>query len=272
MNWLKKNKKTGSIILIVLSLVCILGFSFRNFGESTVPGSAVQQIAATVQGVFGKAGDSISGTFEGIFKFRTIQDENKKLKEENSILRKENTALLLSKAELEELTILSEALNYSGVAERNGLLTAEVIAMDGSNWFNIFTINAGAEAGIENDDVVVNGVGLVGRVMGTGEGWSKVIGIIDESNKVSFKIQRDMNLIGIVQGDGSGGLKGFMLDGKASVIEGDVLITTNIGIYPEGIVIGKISKIEFDNDTQLKNVTITPEVDFKSIQKVAVIR
>ena len=270
MNWLKKNKKIGSMILLVVGLSIALGFSFMNFGKSSTPGVAVQQGVATAQGPFAKLADGITGTFTGIFKFRVIQKENEQLKAENSILRKENTDLMLNKAELEELRVLSEALQYSGVAGSE-IVTSDVIATDGSNWFNIFTINSGTEMGIAIDDVVVNGVGLVGRIIDTGEGWSKVIGIIDESNKVSFKVLRDTTLIGIVKGDGSGGLKGFMLDGKASVIEGDVLVTTNIGIYPEGIEIGKISKIEFDNDTQLKNVMITPAVDFKSIQKVAVI-
>lgn len=271
MKWTNKNKKIGSIILIVLSLSIILGFSFKTFGKNSPPGGFIQKSAATVQEPLAAVANGISNTFGGIFKFKYIMEENEKLKAENSILRKENTSLVLSQADLAELRALSEALNYSGVAERDGVVSSDVIAMDGSNWFNIFTINSGTEMGIEKDDVVVNGVGLIGRIIDTGDGWSKVIGIIDESNKVSFKILRDSSLIGIVQGDGASGLKGFMLDGKASVIEGDVLITTNIGIYPEGIEIGKISKVKFDNDTQLKNVTITPTVNFKNIQKVAVI-
>ena len=103
------------------------------------------------------------------------------------------------------------------------------------------------------------------------DGWAKVIGIIDESNKVSFKVLRDQNTLGIVHGEGIGGLNGYMLDGRASIIEGDMLVTTNIGIYPEGIEIGIIKKISFDNDTQLKNISVEPVVDFNSVQKVAVI-
>jgi rod shape-determining protein MreC len=151
------------------------------------------------------------------------------------------------------------------------MVAADVISMDGSNWFNLFTINRGSESGIENDAIVVTGEGLVGRVLETGQGWSKVIGIIDESNKVSFKVLRDPALLGVLHGDGLAELSDYMLDGKASIIEGDLLVTTSIGMYPEGIEIGVIKEIQFDNDTQLKNVTIEPVVNFKNIQKVAVI-
>lgn len=271
MKWPKNNKKAVALILSILLLSIILLVSYKNFGESSAAGGSIQQSVATVQGPLSKVSNGILNGLRGIFEFRVVVEENDKLKEENSILRKENAGLLLKKAELEELGILSQSLNYDGVPERNNIVAADVIAMDGSNWFNIFTINVGTESGIEKDDVVVNGVGLVGKIIDSGKGWSKVIGIIDESSKVSFKVLRDDTLIGIVKGDGASGLAGFMLDGKASVIEGDILITTNIGIYPQGIEIGKISKVEFDNDTQLKNVTITPTVNFKNIQRVAVI-
>lgn len=267
----KNNKKTVGLILSILILSVILLLSYKNFGEGSVASGFIQQGAATVQGPLSKVSDGISNGLRGIFKFSHVVEENDRLKEENSILRKENALLLLNQAELEELRSLSLVLNYDGVSERNKVVTGNVIAMDGSKWFNIFTINIGTESGIEKDDTVVNGVGLVGKIINSGEGWSKVIGIIDESSKVSFKVLRDDTLIGIVKGDGASGLEGFMLDGKASVIEGDILITTNIGIYPQGIEIGKVSKVEFDNDTQLKNVTITPSVDFKNIQRVAVI-
>ncbi len=267
----KNNKRTLILVLSILVLSIILLLSYKNFGESSGVGGVIQQSVATVQEPLTKVSDGIANGLRGIFKFKDVVAENDKLREENSVLRKENVDLVLNKAELEELTILSKALNYVGVPERKTVVAADVIAMDGSKWFNIFTINVGTESGIEKDDVVVNGLGLVGKIIDSGEGWSKVIGIIDESNKVSFKVLRDDTLIGIVKGDGASGLEGFMLDGKASVIEGDILVTTNIGIYPQGIEIGKISKVEFDNDTQLKNVTIIPAVNFKNIQRVAVI-
>ena len=80
-----------------------------------------------------------------------------------------------------------------------------------------------------------------------------------------------MTYLGVLQGDGKSGLTGFMLDDKAQVIEGDELITSGMGIYPEGINIGKIESVKMDRNTLLKTVKIAPSVTFKNLSKVMVL-
>ncbi|MDD3168092.1 MAG: rod shape-determining protein MreC, partial [Eubacteriales bacterium] len=177
----------------------------------------------------------------------------------------------LTEAELAELQNLSNILGYENVTPYYNYVTADVVAMDGSNWFNLFTINAGTKDGLYKDAVVINGDGLIGRVLEVGSDWAKVISVIDESNSVSFKVFRDMQLLGILSGDGKGSLKGYMIDTEAAVIEGDILITSGIGMYPEGIPIGKVKKVEWNNDTLLKTVTIEPSAYFKNLHRVTVL-
>ena len=62
-----------------------------------------------------------------------------------------------------------------------------------------------------------------------------------------------------------------MLDEDASVIEGDVLITSGMELYPQGIPVGKIGKVTWDNDALLRTVAVEPAVNFTNIQKVTVI-
>ena len=42
-------------------------------------------------------------------------------------------------------------------------------------------------------------------------------------------------------------------------------------LYPEGIVIGRVSSITVDEDTMLVNLTVEPAASFKNIQTVTVI-
>src|SRR5665648_796367 len=111
MKWPKNNKKTVALVLSVLLISIILLLSYKNFGESSPVGGFIQQSVATVQGPLSKVSNGISYGLRGIFNFRDVVEENDKLKDENSNLRKENVGLLLKKAELEELEILSQALN-----------------------------------------------------------------------------------------------------------------------------------------------------------------
>ena len=44
-----------------------------------------------------------------------------------------------------------------------------------------------------------------------------------------------------------------------------------MGIYPEGINIGKIESVKMDRNTLLKTVKIAPSVTFKNLSKVMVL-
>ena len=127
------------------------------------------------------------------------------------------------------------------------------------------------EAGIETGDVVICGDGLVGKISRVGEGWAQVVSVIDDGTKVSFMAVRDRKLLGVVEGNYQGKINGYMLKGDATVAEGDILITSGMGTYPEGLEIGIIQSITYNSDTLLKEITVEPAVDFRSLKKVAVI-
>ena len=271
MKWFREHKKATIIASILAVLLIITIVSFVYPGSDSWLGKKVQSGLAFLQEPVNSAGNGVSSAFKGIFRFRSIMAENEELKEEIADLERELMEQSLSAADLEELRALSEVLNYTDISTSYRWVTADVIAMDGSQWFNIFTINAGSDQGLQKDAVVLNGDGLIGKIYEVGPGWSKVISVIDENNHVSFRANRDLNLLGILSGDGKGGLTGYMLDPEASIIEGDVLITSGMELYPEGIVIGKVSKVEWNTDSLRKNVKIEPAVYFKNISKVTVV-
>ena len=271
MNWLREHKILTMILSIFFVLIIIIVISYSNIGNSTALGRGVQKVVTMVQGPVSSAGNGVKTGVKGIFQFRAIMQENEELKQQIADLNREIIQNKLTEAELAELRNLSNVLGYENVSSNYSFVTADVIAMDGSNWFNLFTINAGSEDGIYKDAVVINGDGLIGRVLEVGTDWSKVVSVIDETNSVSFKVFRDMQLLGILSGDGKGSLAGYMIDPEAAVIDGDILITSGMGMYPEGIPIGKVKKVVWNNDTLLKTISIEPSAYFKNLQKVTVL-
>lgn len=271
MNWLREHKVLTVILSVFLALAIVIVVSYQNIGNTTALGRGIDKVFALVQGPVSNAGNGVKSGLKGIFQFRSILKENEELRNQIADLNRQLIQAKLTDSELAELRSLSNILGYENVAPNYNYVTADVVAMDGSNWFNLFTINAGTDDGIYKDAVVINGDGLIGRVLETGSDWAKVISVIDESNSVSFKVFRDLKLLGILTGDGKGGLEGYMIDPEAAVIEGDVLVTSGMGIYPEGIPIGKVKKVEWNNDTLLKTVTIEPSAYFKNLQKVTVL-
>lgn len=271
MKWIKSHKLISFLLAIILLCLVILTGSLVTDGGGNPVANFANRVFSVVEKPFAKIGGGISDNVAGIFSYKELQKENEKLEEENEKLRQQLTATALSANELQELKQLSDVLNYKGISGSEDLVSAKIITMDGTNWMSAFTINEGTESGISEGDIVVSGQGLVGRVGSVGKGWAKVRAIIDESSKITFKVSGNLQMMGVVEGGIDGRLSGFMLDADAKVSEGDKLQTSGIGVFPEGLEIGKITKVKYDSDRQLQTVEIKPSVDFNAMQKVSVI-
>ena len=271
--WLKEHAVISILVAVALALVILLVSSFLHLGNSTSVGKFFIRIVTSIQEPISNLTTNVSNGFRNLFSLRSIASENEALREEVAELKQELILQQFSEQELEELRQLSQVLNYTSVQNSRSYVTGDVIAMDSSNWFNIFTINVGTEQGVQKDAMVINGDGLVGRVYEAGKDWAKVISVIDETNNVSFQVFRDSSesYLGVLTGDGMGGLRGYMLDNDASVIEGDTVLTSGIGIYPQGVVIGRISEVVVNTDSLLKEIILETSVDFKNVQKVMVL-
>ncbi len=271
MNWIKNHKLISFLIGVIFISLTILIVSVASSGQGNPISRALNSVYTAIERPISAVAGSISENVAGIFSYRQLQEENARLKEENQALQQQVTSLTLSANELKELKNLSKVLNYKGVVGTSDLVSGDVISMDGTNWMNIFTINIGKDDGVQVDNIVLCGEGLVGRVHSVGDGWAKVTAIIDESSKVSFKLAGNLQVIGIVEASSDGVLTGYMLDSEAKISEGDEIITSGMGVYPAGIKIGKITKVKYDSDEQLLKVEIKPAVEFESLQKVSVI-
>jgi len=271
MKWIKNHKIISVIIAVLILSAGMMIASIASGGAGNGATGAAGTVITTIERPFSAAAGAIYSNISGILSYKDLQKENDQLQSENEKLKQELINMKLTNNELTELKSLSKALNYKGISGSSDIVSGDVISMDGTNWMNIFTIDVGTESGIKTGDVVYCGDGLVGRVQSCGKNWSKVVSIIDENSKVSFKVSGNLQLIGVVEGSSDGTLSGFMLDSKAKVAEGDRIITSGMGIYPAGIEIGKVTKVKYDSDEQLEKVNIKPSVSFATLQKVSVI-
>lgn len=271
MKWIKRHSKPVAIISIIIILIIVISVSFRfdfnNFGPSATMQKAFSFVSAPINMV----GNYVTNSVKGIFSVNKVQQENEELKEKIITLNRELLEVKLSQTELIELRSLSESLNYLKSIPEYKYITAEVMSQDGTNWFSIFTINVGTSNSIKLDSIVICGDGLIGRVIEVGTRWAKVITILDEASSVSFRVSRDIDITGVISGNGKGGIEGYLINSESEVMQGDIIITSGIGIFPEGIIIGKISEVISDNDKLLKTMKIESNVDFKSLQRVTVI-
>lgn len=269
MRWIREHKLFTAVLSVVIALL-ILIFSAYASGSGLNIGNGFRGVIAVVQKPFAYVGGGIKNAYNGIFNYKKLQEENEKLQEENEKLKKENNENAIRGDELARLEALYEYLQSEPFRESEAV-AADIIAVDNSLTVHEFTVDVGKNKGIEAGNMVVDYNGIVGIVSQVDNTTAKVSSVLDTSFKMSFIAKKNTDILGILKGDGDR-LSGYLLNEKSNVTEGDILLTSGRGSLPKGIAIGKVSKVEFDNDKQLKVLEVKPTSQFKSMQKVAIIK
>lgn len=181
-------------------------------------------------------------------------------------------------AELQrEIQELKEINGLSSTLTEFDSVTALVLNRNRMYWFNTITINLGSDAGIEEDMAVISGEGLIGRVQKVSKTTSeiKLITTNDINSKISVTIQSaDDTIYGIMSGyDNQENLLEISSTNKnIENLEGSKVYTSGMGgIFPSGILIGEVFKIEEDKYDVSKTIKVTPASDFSNFRFVKVL-
>lgn len=268
------NERYKKVIITVVGIILILlmVISFGGRDRITVIESQLGSIFIPVQRFLTNIGNYIDEKTEPIINVLNYKELNEDLTKENEFLKEQIVGLTMSQKELNELKQLKSALKYVDNSQLDSIVSANVIAKDIGNWYNMFTIDVGYEQGITKNSTVVNGNGLVGLVYEVGEKWSKVIAIIDHKSSVGFEMMRvSDDYVGTLSGTTNYELIGELFDPKANVVVDEYIVTSGLGMYPKGILVGQIYEVIEDRDQLLKRIKVMPVVDFKKIDKIMVI-
>lgn len=203
----------------------------------------------------------------------------KEFKKENELLKKENQELQAKVKDVSEYITenerLKKLLDIDNEFSEYKTTAARVVAYEPDNWFSYITIDKGTSSGIKESDPVITAEGLLGQVTDVGKNWAKISTIINSESSAGVRIVRNGE-IGILEGDvklsKSNKSKLGYLSSNASIISGDILETSGLGgIYPPGIMVGKVSEIRKNNMGRLDYATVEPFVDFDNLHEVIVI-
>jgi len=269
-----KHKAAVGLVVLVIILGIAVGILNAAKSDTTVFENAVNIVVTPVQKLFTSIGRDVSGFFGYFSNVDKLQNEIENLKTENAELKKEINENESSKLENEQLRQL---LNMKKSTMEFELEAASVIARNPSNWYNTFTIDKGAADGIAlNQPVVAAGNSLVGRISEVGTTWATVAVVSDSEHSAGAQVVRSGEY-GICEGDSGlaadGNLRLSFVSKNANIIVGDTVITSGLGgIYPKGLVIGKIQKIRPDIQGISQYAVISPEADIKNLCAVFVIK
>ena len=269
--------KTGLFIIIATVIIAIIIGIFA--ATSTVRKASVAEnitgsVAEPGQIAVTETGGLLSRIASYFGNIKALRQENEKLKLENIELDKKIRDYQSMEKENYELRTMLDMIETETKLD---LVAVKVIAKDPSNWYSSFTINKGTNDGIEkNQPVLTANRELIGRVYKVGNGWAEVITVLDPESGIGSMIERTKD-IGVIEGDFSLRMKGLCrlgyLGKDAEVSVGDYVETSGMGgIYPKGLLIGKVTEVYEDTATMSQYASVEPIVNFGRLNEIFVLK
>ena len=272
----KKYVFIGVVILIIILLI-IFSFTLKEDRKLNPVESFLRDTLSYAEKIVTYPFSYITTKTREYNKLKDVNEENDIL--ETSLDRID--AIETENVELRrQIDALKNELNIDYTLTDYEYLNATVTSRSVGYWYNTITINKGSYNGIKKDMVVINGKGLIGRVIKTSTFTSDVrlITTSETNNKISVHISNgDNNLYGLINNyDYSKNL--LEVEGISNTKDvdiGDFVYTSGLGgIFPSGILIGSVSEITTDSYdlANTKIIKVKPSADFSNINYVSVLK
>lgn len=188
-----------------------------------------------------------------------------------------NSLIAENKNKDDEIEKLKKQLDLNKILSDKVLVNATIVNRNIDYWYDEVTIDKGKSSGVKKNMAVVNSDGLVGKVTAASNYYSTVRLLANEniSDKISVKVQvQDGYVYGLISKYDSK-LNTYTVEGisenKTIDIGADV-VTTGMGDYPSGLLIGRVKDLNTDNFDLSKVLIVTPTVDFNNIDYVTVLK
>lgn len=260
------------VIATVLIIVVISVFSSAERETSFVENTGGGLIASAQSGT-SKTGNWFLNIANYFGSIKSLREENEKLKNENTNLQKEIRDMQGLESENTELRKMVKLMKQQ---PNLTLVAATVSAKDPSNWYSTFTINRGSDDGIKINQPIVNANReLVGQVSRVGDDFAEVITVLDTRSSIGVSIERSKE-IGILEGDSelrfSEKCRLNYIARDTDIKTGDFVETSGLGgVFPKGLVIGKITDVYDETSTMSKVAIVEPLADISKVNEVFVI-
>lgn len=245
----------------VLTLLLILGIFLAGLPRSDVSRFAHDLIA------YGN--EAVLETFDWAFELAYLARENADLRRRNAELSLENTQLKEAERQNERLRSL---LEFEAQEEREILLGAEVVGWGDGRRTNTVTISAGAAEGVERYMAVVTSEGLVGRIDRLPGPHHAIVSLLnDPANAVAAVVARtrEQGYFQFVEEEG----RLHQVLQSADVMVGDRVLSSGLGgVYPEGLLIGRVTEVTDDPDGVTRRVVVEPAAALDRLEEVFVLR
>ncbi len=245
------------LFFAILQVICLLSYvQYLSF-----PKSQFFTSASSIGGEFYSMKYAVAQHFE-------LENSNLKLQKENIYLRKR---LIKNLYQVDRNLFKIKDTSFE---QQYNYIPASVINSTTGKMNNYFTINIGDMQGVKRGMGVFSSDGVVGIIHNTSKHYSVVKSVLTQDINIDVLIQ-PIGLYGFLKWDGKDPTRGTI-----SGISNDLRIKKwskvytrgGSGIFPKGILVGRVEKLAPVEGKPLWDVVIKFSQDFRSIDRVYVIK
>jgi rod shape-determining protein MreC len=277
------NKRLILLLVSIIVLVALIGFSMKKDRELSWPEQFLQDTVSVFQSIFHKPALYVSDFFENVNDLKNTYEENELLKSRLDEYMQLETDLQVYKLENEKL--MAELGNVANLRKYNPIFST-VIGRNPDRWYDYVSIDKGAQDGVEPNMAVVTAQGLIGKVKSISQFTSteQLLSATDLENRISAEVLPLENkenetdtknngemVMGLIEGydEEKGALLLRRIKSDVQLVEGQKVITSGKGeVFPEGIPVGEIIEIEPDSYGLEQMAYVKPAANFYDVDRV----
>jgi rod shape-determining protein MreC len=274
-----RRRRAVLAVLVALSIALLTAY----FGESTSGGlHSVQrgfmEVLAPMQEGASRALKPARDLGGWIGDVVDAKSENKRLRNQVEDLRARLARAETAQRDANELRALAGFNRSDLFPEGFSKVAARVIGRSPTVWYSTVTIDKGSGAGVRNNQPVITGDGLVGKISAVAGDASQVTLLTDHTSGVSAQVVPDgaSGLIKARVGDPSDLLLDFVEKGRP-VPQGATVVTSGWrsskleSLFPRGIPIGRVTHVDVRERELYQRVHLRPFADLRRLDMVEVL-
>jgi len=266
------NKRLIVLLVSIILLVALIGISLKERKNLTWPEQFVKDTVGVVERVFQKPANYVAGFFENVEDVKRTYEENKTLKEKLD----KYAELSVKVKDLEKDNAkLREVIDKKDSLRDYKPIQATVIARNPDKWYDLISIDRGAQQGIQKDMAVMTSKGLVGRVKSVSQFTSTVelLSSLNRTNRISAVVEGQERIFGLIEGydKEKQTLVFTKIPSDVKVEKDQTVVTSGLSdIFPKGLVIGKIVDVAPDEYGLTQTAYVKPAADLNDVDHVMV--
>lgn len=265
-----------SRFFVAVSVVClaiiIIPTTLTAMGLGSYTGGAVSTVLSPFQKFFSYVTEGVGGFSDYFTEYDRLVQENEELR----AMVAELSDRIKSAQDLEDVN--NWLFGYLELKREHTdfvLRPAKVTGTGSGNYMTVLTLDCGTDQGVTKDMTVITSDGIVGHIIEAGGSWSKAVTFLEAGVAVGGIIERSGER-GLVEGNFHLSSEGMCmmsyLAADSDVTVGDRVLTTGMGsVYPEGLVIGYVDRVEVDTLNRTKIAYITAAAGLSDLERVMVI-